>query len=90
MWCRMEEQLNAGQDFFFRIMSTGQGVTKGQSNRPIRRGRDKVEIKIPEKTKKWGPRFPRRFSSSQGTTRRKTGLMKNHTESWLGWSPDPT
>lgn len=71
MQCRLEEQLNAGQDCFFRIMSTGQGVAKGQSNRPTRRRREKVEIRILEKAKKWGPRFPHKHSSLLGHNQEK-------------------
>lgn len=56
----MEEQLNAGQVFFFRTVSTGQGGAKGQGDRSIRRGREKVESRVLEKAKKWGPRSPHR------------------------------
>lgn len=69
----MEEQLNAGQVFFFRTVSTGQGGAKGQGDRSIRRGREKVESRVLEKAKKWGPRSPPPDPATyQGTTRRKS------------------
>lgn len=73
MQCRMEDQLHAGQVFFFRTMSwsTGQGVAKDQSNGSIRRGRGKVETRAWTRPKSADPGSPTAPAAYQGTTGRK-------------------